>query len=400
VPAIEFFKEDSRLWLLYRPLNPGWIHEHLKHDEPIRLRNTFAFDAGDCIPLADDDEDQQPAIEDAEEFAFALGDLVGEYYRVSRQVVGTDSTFHFHESVPLSAKVFVAERNISVLSRIDRMVTEDVFIGGAADGAMPWAAYQHLLSRFPTTHELTLYASARVGACVDDYLNTSSDTETRYQKYLNKRIGSVGSDVLDAFRPQEAAKYRALAAKLRQMLANESSYSEKQWQDEILDIIRLLYPKYILVFSGTPVFDSINKKRRFLDLMLVDSCGNVDLIEIKRPFDKCVVSEKVYRDNYIPLKELIGAVMQIEKYILYLNKWGQQGEDELNKRYSDKLPHGLRLKVINPKGFIILGRENNMTPAQRDDFEVIKRKYANVIDIVTYDDLLSRLDFTIQQLEA
>ncbi len=39
-----------------------------------------------------------------------------------------------------------------------------------------------------------------------------------------------------------------------------------------------------------------------------------------------------------------------------------------------------------------------MTGNQLLDFEVIKRKYANMMDIITYDDLLRRLDNTIVAL--
>jgi hypothetical protein len=41
-----------------------------------------------------------------------------------------------------------------------------------------------------------------------------------------------------------------------------------------------------------------------------------------------------------------------------------------------------------------------MSPAQRRDFDVVRRKYRNVADIVTYDDLLRRLDFVLAQLRA
>jgi len=47
-----------------------------------------------------------------------------------------------------------------------------------------------------------------------------------------------------------------------------------------------------------------------------------------------------------------------------------------------------------------MGRDNNLGHDQRQDFEVVKRKYKNVIDIITYDDLLRRLDFIIKQLDA
>ena len=43
-----------------------------------------------------------------------------------------------------------------------------------------------------------------------------------------------------------------------------------------------------------------------------------------------------------------------------------------------------------------MGRENELSEVHRKDFEVTKRKYKNVIDIITYDDLLGRLDSTIR----
>ncbi|NLJ74133.1 MAG: DUF4263 domain-containing protein, partial [Firmicutes bacterium] len=54
---------------------------------------------------------------------------------------------------------------------------------------------------------------------------------------------------------------------------------------------------------------------------------------------------------------------------------------------------------INPGALIIMGRENKLTPAQLKDFEVIKRKYKNVIDIITYDELLARLKHIIFKFE-
>ncbi|MFY1612152.1 Shedu anti-phage system protein SduA domain-containing protein [Macellibacteroides fermentans] len=55
---------------------------------------------------------------------------------------------------------------------------------------------------------------------------------------------------------------------------------------------------------------------------MVDSGGNIDIIEIKKPMDNCIITKSQYRDNFIPMRELSGTVMQIEKYIFYLNKWG------------------------------------------------------------------------------
>ena len=60
---------------------------------------------------------------------------------------------------------------------------------------------------------------------------------------------------------------------------------------------------------------------------------------------------------------------------------------------------GFEINITNPKGFIIMGRENDLSIEQKKDFEVVKRKYKNVIDIISYDDLLNRLKFTIEQIK-
>jgi hypothetical protein len=55
---------------------------------------------------------------------------------------------------------------------------------------------------------------------------------------------------------------------------------------------------------------------------------------------------------------------------------------------------------------IILGRDRrpNGSPAvdasQQLDLEIIKRKYSNMIDLLTYDDLLRRLDNIIASLRS
>ena len=131
----------------------------------------------------------------------------------------------------------------------------------------------------------------------------------------------------------------------------------------------------------------------------MDADGHIDLIEIKKPFDEGVLRRGKYRDNYVPARELTGAIMQAEKYIYYLQKGGYACETRLNNKYSGALPGGLTLQVVNPKAIIIVGRSNTFDDQQRLDFEIIRRKYANVIDILTYDDLLSRLKRQIERLK-
>lgn len=89
--------------------------------------------------------------------------------------------------------------------------------------------------------------------------------------------------------------------------------------------------------------------------------------------------------------------MQAEKYLFNLSKWGVEGERDINKRQSAYLPDGLSVKITNPKAIVIAGRSNNLTAQQLLDFELIKRKYANIVDILSYDDLLFRLAKLIEK---
>ena len=38
-----------------------------------------------------------------------------------------------------------------------------------------------------------------------------------------------------------------------------------------------------------------------------------------------------------------------------------------------------------------MGREDTLSTKQKKDFEIVKRKYKSIVDIVTYDELLNRL---------
>ena len=59
----------------------------------------------------------------------------------------------------------------------------------------------------------------------------------------------------------------------------------------------------------------------------------------------------------------------------------------------------MQLRVVNPHAMLILGRSEGFSKRQRQDFEVIRRKYAHIIDIVTYDDLISRVENVLMQLK-
>ncbi len=391
---IEFKKKNGNLILLYTSENGSeWVYEKLNNNEHINLKRTFILKKDDLYSVSSlQDLDFDIPVE------FVIAHQEGDYFKFDKKILSIDYDLYINKDIKLPYRDFTAEKNVSIFSIINELKPGDIYIGGDKENSLPVEEFKSLIKNFPNTYELRKYVIARVSAIVRNCFDTKIDGEDKYHKYMNKKVSREGDDLVEMFKNNEVTKFIKILNKLEKMLKDENSYNERQWQAEILQIVLLLHPKYIHVFREVPIRDIYNNKKRSLDFLLVDSSGNVDIVEIKRPFDKSIVTSNQYRNNYIPLRELSGAVMQVEKYIFYLNKWGEQGEDFLTEKYRDALPDGFNIKITNPGGIIIMGRENNLSYEQRQDFEVIKRKNKNIIDIITYDDLLGRLRFTIEQL--
>ncbi|MGR7970377.1 Shedu immune nuclease family protein, partial [Escherichia coli] len=307
---------------------------------------------------------------------------------------------------------FASERNVSIFGRLSKLLdhTNPIIIGGDKSEAIPKSVFQELQSKFPNTGELDRYANARVHAILAGYLDGMKDARERYEHYLNRKTVIRKTDKLDleVLNKLEIEKYTLIRDIIQDALNNKTNLSEDDWQSLMIPFITLLFPKYIKVLEKVKIFDYYSnpsaKTNRFIDIALVDANGNLDIIEVKKPFDDKILRKTPYRDNYIPTSELSGGIMQAEKYIFHLSKWGVKGEKELTNAYKNSLPAGMCIRISNPKAIIIVGRDQiangNMTDGQLLDFEIIKRKYANMIDILTYDDLLRRLNNTIEALKG
>lgn len=398
---IKISKESDSLLLTYEPdrFNSGpWIDEKLKTDGEVTVRRTFTFNSGDLVsPLQPADD------EDGAERIFTLGTAEDGYYRIAKDILGLKHDLLLDMAMKLDPPVFVANRDISIFRRIDELIDEQIVIGGKKEGAIPLADFEYLQKTFPTSTELTHYARSRISRVLKDYLGTLSDAETKLNGYLAKKkrpVVSSRSSILGNF---ELQKFEYIHSELEAMLKAVNSYIEKEWQRKILELLLFIFPKYIAVLENVHVKDFYSKPDkvtdRYIDLTLVDANGNIDIIEVKRPFDNALLSRIKYRDNHTPRTELAGSVMQAEKYLFHLNKWGQAGEREIYEKRKSELPIGIELKITNPKAMILLGRDNDFTGEQRFDFEIIRRKYANMIDIMTYDDLLRRLDNIIVMMK-
>lgn len=399
--TIEFKKVDDLLILTYKASGDiGWlIHKLIEGDVAI-IQRTFSFDNSSLYDVTVSElesEIQDPAV-NRHSLDFVLGKKSKDYYKINSGVLSTRLPVYIHKDMKLKEKRFISAKNISIFQRIDNLVKSKIIIGGSGLNSLPEEEFIKLTNNFPNTYEQRKYANAIVSSMLCNYFDEVTDAEESYHAYINKKERTfTKGNITQSLKEQEIHKYELLLKKLEYMLSNEINYSEQEWQDEIIKIILLLYPKYIHAFTEVVIKDVYNNKNRRLDIMLLDSAGNIDLIEIKKPFDHAIMTKGKYRDNYIPLRELSGTVMQIEKYIFYLNKWGRKGEKALTEKFKLQIPDELQITITNPSALIIMGRDNKLTKPQKEDFKIIKRKYRNIADIITYDDLLSRLRFTIEQ---
>ncbi|WP_339300016.1 Shedu immune nuclease family protein [Paenibacillus sp. FSL R5-0623] len=372
-----------------------WVIKKFDDNEKIAIGKTFYFEKNDLIK--DIDLEEFTIIEEVQ-FSFAKRE--GDYFRVNKTAIRVEKELLIHKNIKFQINMFKTFNNISIFRRIFDVIEGDLSIGPDKSD-LPVEEFNKLLKIFPNSTEVRKYSNARISQILKEYVNTKREFVLEYNSYMSKKLveKSIKSSLSATFAEYEVRKYQYVMERLKYMLKNENGYTESDWQNEIIDVLLLIYPKYIRVFKEVRFRDEYSLKQRRLDYMLIDSSGNVDVVEIKKPNFNALISQHTYRDNYVPVRELSGTIMQVEKYLFHLNKSGRQGEKDLTNKYREFLPSGFEINITSPSAIIILGREKELNSEQLRDLEVIKRKYKNVMDIVTYDDLIRRLEGIIGKFQ-
>jgi len=418
---IEFHINQSNVYLEYAPDfgNDPWVLRSLKASGKVRISRIFRFKRKDLLDgdrILEQRLNQDNEFDDQIDLIFAFAKTRHGYHRIKGRHLGIRNDVWLQQgAVNLERKTFVAERNINIFNRIAELKDDSspIVIGDPEDkaGAISPEIFAELLAKFPNTGEMKRYASARVEKVIGETLQPMQSAREAYERYLDRRVSVVAKQPLEqaVLLEAEIQKYEYLRDLMKQWLKEETDHSEADWQRMITKIILLLFPKYIAVLESVPVKDdyssSSGSKTRQIDLCLVDASGTLDVIEIKKPSAAEVLGRTLYRDNFIPTRELTGAIVQTEKYLFHLSKWGTKGEEQLTRKFESQLPNKLSIRIANPKGMIIMGRAptaRSVKGQARDhqlDLEVIKRQYANIVDILTYDDLLTRLDNVVTSLQ-
>lgn len=390
---IEFDSDEYALRLTCSSeYEESFVKERLETDV-LRVKKTFYFNKGDLYRKT------------SYEYIFILGIMEGDYYRIKKDKLNLDNDLLLYKDIKVEQRFFIANRGISIFRKINSITKNEIVIGGNREDAIPLDEYMQLIKKFPTSTELTKYTNARIEAILGEYIEIIPPAQVELENYLNrkKKYNEMPGNI-QSISEYELNKFEYIYKQLKILLDEASeTYSERQWQQKIIPLLLLIFPRYVSILKEVVIKDFYTnphrEKDRQADLMLIDADGTVDLLELKKPSANIVLSKTRYRDNYHPNRELSGAIMQVEKYIFYLNKWGIEAEKYIEQKYCAKLPDGLRIKVINPRAIVILGRSNTFSKDEKRDFEIIRRQYSNIAEIMTYDDLLDRVRNIIEKFK-
>lgn len=391
--SISFEHHGGNLILCYNSKEDiEYIMERLHKEETISIKKTFLV--GENLLYKSDNENLW-----GEPLRFCIGKVGETYTQLDPEVMGTNHTFFFGNEIKLKAKMFVASRNISILHKIDKLIERDFYIGGdwETNNGISEESFLYLIKKFPKTTELDKYANKRVASIIKDYFPECDKYEKIYEKYIESRKDKKLPSPSSASEYNikiELEQFTVAYEELLDMLNRYEAIDEKHWQDKIHNILQLLYPKYIYCAREIR-FSGIDKHDKQPDFLLVDANGFVDILEIKKA-DVRVLTK--YRNNYVETREVSGAVQQIEKYVYCLNS-SDKAKEEVTKKLAPFLPDSVKTTIVNPQGILILGRSDEFDEQQMQDFELIKRQYKHVADIMTFDDLAQRLKNVIASLQ-
>lgn len=391
--SLSFEYSDDKLILCYTPvMDLDDITKRIDTEDGVSIKHTFCVTKDLLCEDIDKEDDWE------ESLRFYIGAVGKAYTQLDSKVFCTDHSFYFGNEIKLKPEMFTAYRNIPILRKIDEVIDRDFYIGGdwESHNGISRETFDNLLSKFPKTAELDKYAHMRIASIIKDYFPECDKYEAIYEKFVESKNSSYASSVsaISKFNVQiELEQFTVAYQELMDMLNRFEAIDEKQWQEKIHNILQLLYPKYICCAREIKFYGG--KKDKQPDFLLVDANGFVDILEIKKADIRMLTQ---YRNNYVATREISGAIQQIEKYIFCLNS-SNEAQKDVTKKLTELLPDGIEVKFVNPQGILLAGRSNEFNCEQQKDFELIKRQYKHVADIMTYDDLAQRLRNIIASLE-
>ena len=349
--------------------------------------------------LVDSNEDVEDRI------AYKIGKLEGNYYCFDNEIFDLQHKFRIDVSLidNLKHKHFLKyPSQLSILKKIDSLINEDFYILpddtiNEEVSSISWTEYNNLVASFPTTTTVKHYIDKLVAEKIEGFFELKKSYDDEFEKHLQKTTRIPSSNTL--FSPKidyevtqaEINKFTHALSLLKDIL-EEEIISEKEWQNKILDILLLIYPQYQIIIDEVGL-----SNRRRVDFVLVDLFNNIDIVEIKTP-EKRLLKKSKYRDHYGPSHEFTGTAMQIEYYLRELHENSSANVQKIKHKLLEK-GFNSEVKINNVKGIIIMGRTNGFNVEQQETYRIMKNQYSNIINIISYDELLDMLERILERFK-
>lgn len=394
---IKFHIIDNELIFSYSPpRGTNFIFDNLSKWGNCCIKGTFSV-TKELLRSNVDDSDPE------ETLSFCIGHIQDGFIEINKKVIDTKHRFFFSKKIQLKQNMFIAVHNISILGEIDDVIDEDFYVVNGENHikGIPIEAYNNLIKCFPKKTELEYYSYSRISNLLKEWFPECDKYQAVYEQFIEKKNKQLVIKNKEHFSRSnnaiELAQFSTAKEELEEMLSRPEGVIEKEWQERIHSIIQLLYPQYI--YSAREIrFKGIDKNDKQPDFILVDTNGFIDILEIKKPNTQLITKQDSYRNNFVPVRELSGAIQQIEKYIYCLSSI-ENSQKAVIEKLRDGLPEGVNPQIVSPKGMLLIGRSKDFNEQQTRDFEIIKRQYKNIADIMTYDDLLKRINNIVFSLE-
>jgi hypothetical protein len=210
-----------------------------------------------------------------------------------------------------------------------------------------------------------------------------------YSKVANQKqveFNSIGI-AEDAKRKNETIYLTSVIKEFKKKIANKA-LSEADWQKFVGNYVLLFNTSYVNVIDKL----NIDLRGKYPDFVLVNLYGYIDIYEIKKPHTNLMKHDDG-RDNYYWDAEVSRAIIQTEKYVQMLQKQALEVREIIKEKYK------LDVKVVRPRGYVVVGNSSQFSnDKMNDDFRILASASKNV-DIVLYDELLKNLENLLVRLK-
>ena len=394
----DYFFEDNKLYLRYEPA----LCAPDQFVDSVRQCN---IERGNRYPHSKTFNLNESDVERVDDYYLYI--VIGRksdserYYYLDKEIFDIDYNFAFCDRINVTDEMFV-NGTFSVIKEMSNTFKADIFIDSDEiyvdmDGHIPFSVFKELCSKFPNNRELLAYRHQVLENLIGDFFDKNFDYRRKYEELITKirKKEYTHEPLLEDYALKRKSYLETYLTKIELMLKNNAT-TESDWQNTIADLLLVLYPKYLVAIPKSRI-ESLNKIRE-IDFLMVDNDGNIDIVEIKKAAIGNLLRKNPYRSNYIPTRELTGSIIQVEKYIYYLQSSKESVQKQLNERNADILC-GIDIKIVHPQAIIIAGRSDLLNPEELEDLEIVRRMYKNIAEIMTYDTLIKRIKNEIAVLD-